>query len=83
MFTQLVESKPAAKKGGAGTVVSFIAHYGVILVVLYTSAEARAVNGRPKEEKINFIQPKEAEEPPKPVTNAQGQRTGTLINVVA
>ena len=24
-----------------------------------------------------------AEEPPKPVTNAQGQRTGTLINVVA
>lgn len=24
-----------------------------------------------------------AEEPPKPVTNAQGQRTGTLINVIA
>lgn len=65
MFTQLVESKPAAKRGGGGTAVSFVAHYGLILAVLYTSAEARGVNHGPKQEKILFVQPKDVEQAPK------------------
>lgn len=64
MFTQLVESKPAAKKGSGGTLASFVAHYGLILVVLYTSAEARIVNEGPKPETVTFTQP-EVQEPPK------------------
>lgn len=66
MFTQLVESKPAAKKGSAGTAVSFVAHYGLILVVLYTSAEARGVTEGPRPEKIVFVQPEKVAETPKP-----------------
>ena len=66
MFTQLVESKPAAKKGSGGTAVSFVAHYGLILVVLYTSAEARGVNEGPKPETIAFVQPEKVHETPKP-----------------
>ena len=65
MFTQLVESKPATKKGRGGAVASFIAHYGLILVVLYTSAEAGVVNERPQVEKVNYVQPKTTEPPPK------------------
>ena len=70
MFTQLVESKPAGKRGGMGTAVSFVAHYGLILVVLYTSAEAADVDSRPRPEKINFVQPEKPEPretpPPEP-----------------
>ena len=65
MFTQLVESKPAGKRSKTGTVVSFVAHYGLILVVLYTSAEAADVDARPRDEKITFVQPKTVE-PVKP-----------------
>lgn len=66
MFTQLVESKPAGRKRGGGTAVSFVVHYGVILVVLYTSAEARGVNEGPKPEKIVFVEPDKVDDPPKP-----------------
>ena len=70
MFTQLVESKPAGKRSNAGTAVSFVAHYGLILVVLYTSAEAADVDSRPRAEKINFVQPEKPEaretRPPEP-----------------
>ena len=54
MFTQLVESKPARKRSSAGTAVSFVAHYGLILVVIYTSAEAADVSSRSRVEKIIF-----------------------------
>ena len=64
MFTQLVESKPATSKGKGSTVLSFVAHYGLVLGVLYTSAEARIVNEGPKPEKVVFTQP-EVEEQPK------------------
>jgi protein TonB len=63
MFTQLVESKPAAKRGGSGAAVSFVAHYGLILAVLYTSAEARSIDAAPREETVTFVQP-ETHEPP-------------------
>ena len=65
MFTQLVESKPGRQKRSAGTAVSFVAHYGLILVVLYTSAEARAVEKGPKAEVITYLEPKKLEPAPK------------------
>ena len=64
MFTQLVESKPATSKGKGSTVLSFVAHYGLVLGVLYTSAEARIVNEGPRPEKIIFTQ-QNVEELPK------------------
>jgi protein TonB len=65
MFTQLVESKPGSKRGSAGTAVSFVAHYGLILAVLYTSAEASIVDDGPKQEKIRYIEPEPVEPAPK------------------
>jgi protein TonB len=61
MFTQLLESKPAGKRGNTGTALSFIAHSSLILVVLYTSAEAAGVDARPRAEKIEFVQPEKTE----------------------
>jgi protein TonB len=66
MFTQLVESKPARKRSSTGTAVSFVAHYGLILVVIYTSAEAADVDSRPREEKIIFEALKKTEPSEKP-----------------
>ena len=66
MFTQLVESKPGTRKGSGGTAISFVAHYGLILVVIYTSAEASVVAEGPKQEKIRFVQPEKPEPAPKP-----------------
>jgi protein TonB len=66
MFTQLLESKPAGKRGNTGTALSFVAHSSLILVVLYTSAEAAGVDSRPRAEKIEFVQP----EKPMPVLTA-------------
>ena len=63
MFTQLVESKPASRKGKGSAVLSFVAHYGLVLFVLYTSAEARIVNEGPKPEKVVFTEPKVQEQP--------------------
>jgi protein TonB len=63
MFTQLVESKPATRRGRVSAVLSFVAHYGLVLVVLYTSADARIVNEGPKPEKIVFTQQKVEEQP--------------------
>jgi periplasmic protein TonB len=63
MFTQLVESKPAGKRSSTGTALSFVAHYGLILIVLYTSAEAADVADRPRDEKLVFVNPKKAELP--------------------
>ena len=64
MFTQLVESKPAGKRSTTGTALSFAAHYGLILVVLYTSAEAANVDNRPRVEKVQYLQAKKPEPPP-------------------
>ena len=40
MFNNLVESKPKKNKKMGGTIFSFVAHYGLILFVIYTSAQA-------------------------------------------
>ena len=64
MFRNLVESNAKRTRRRAGMIASFIAHYGLILGVLYTSASAKAVNDRPRVEKIDFVeQPKQRDVP--------------------
>lgn len=71
MFNNLVESKPKKTKGRGGTLFSFIAHYGLILFVIYTSAQAAQGDDGPKQEKVDFVEVKKEEvvkkeEPPPP-----------------
>jgi protein TonB len=65
MFTQLMESKQTTKRGGGGTVLSFIAHYGLILAVIYTSAGTATAAAGPRQEKVRYVEPEKAE-PPEP-----------------
>lgn len=57
---KLVESRPERKRSARSTVTSFIVHYGLVLGVLYTSAEARGVAAERRDENVTFV------EPPKP-----------------
>ena len=65
MFNNLVESKPKKNRRAGGTIFSFIAHYGLILFVIYTSAQAAQQDDGPKQEKVDFVEVKK-EEAPKP-----------------
>jgi periplasmic protein TonB len=65
MFTQLVESKPDRKRSKRGTILSFAAHYGLILVVIYTSAEASDVGKERRGEEVRFVEPPKPEAQPK------------------
>lgn len=60
MFTTLVESGSRKTRRPGGTVVSFVAHYGLVLAAIYSSAQAATVNDGPRPETIAFV------EPPKP-----------------
>jgi periplasmic protein TonB len=69
MFINLVESKPASNRKPGGTALSFIAHYGLVLFMIYTSAEAATASEGPKQEKVDFIEPERPvvkKEPPPP-----------------
>lgn len=65
MFNNLVESKPKKSRRTGGTIFSFIAHYGLVLFVIYTSAQAAQQDDGPKQEKVAFVEVKK-EEAPKP-----------------
>jgi protein TonB len=65
MFNNLVESKPKKTRKMGGTIFSFVAHYGLILFVIYTSAQAATQDDGPKQEKVDFVEVKK-EEAPKP-----------------
>lgn len=65
MFNNLVESKPKKTRKAGGTIFSFVAHYGLILFVIYTSAQAATQDDGPKQEKVDFVEVKK-EEAPKP-----------------
>ena len=62
MFSNLVESKGSKVRRRGSMVFSFIAHYGLILGVIYTSARAETVPDAPRPENIRFVTPPE---PPK------------------
>ena len=63
MFSTLVESRPKSVRRTAGTVASFVAHYGLILAVVYTSAQATTVGERNRVEKVNYVEPVKPEIP--------------------
>jgi protein TonB len=65
MFNNLIESKKKRQRSLGGTIFSFIAHYGLILLFLYASAQATQRDEKPKQEKVDFVQVKK-EEAPKP-----------------
>ena len=65
MFNNLVESQPKKTRKMGGTIFSFVAHYGLILFVIYTSAQAATQDDGPKQEKVDFVEVKK-EEAPKP-----------------
>jgi protein TonB len=68
MFTQLVESGVRPRRGIRGTALSFVAHYGLILAAVFTSAQAEVVTKRPRDEKVAFVEPRKVEPAkPKPV----------------
>lgn len=69
MLGTLVESKPVKSRRIAGTLSSFLLHYGLVLVAIYSSAQATTVGNGPKQETVEFIEPKkdlppEPEQPP-------------------
>ena len=71
MFNNLVESQPKKTRKMGGTIFSFVAHYGLILFVIYTSAQAATQDDGPKQEKVDFVEVKKEEvvkkdEPPPP-----------------
>lgn len=65
MFKNLVESKPQKQRRMGGTIFSFVAHYGLVLFMIYASAQAATQKEGPKQEKIDFVEVKK-EEAPKP-----------------
>lgn len=65
MFNNLIESKAKRQRRVGGTIFSFIAHYGLVLFMIYASAQAAQQDERPKEEKVDFVEVKK-EEAPKP-----------------
>lgn len=68
MFTQLVESGARPVRGIRGAALSFVAHYGLILAAVFTSAQAETVPEAPRDEKIDFVEPTKVEPAkPKPV----------------
>jgi len=63
MLRTLVESKPRKIRRTTGTIVSFLAHYGLVLFAIYTSAEAETLDDGPKQERVEFVEARE-EAPP-------------------
>ena len=69
MFSTLVESKPKSIRKAGGTIFSFTAHYGLVLFMIYTSAEAATASEGPIEEEVRFVEPTAPvvkKEPPPP-----------------
>jgi len=64
MFNNLVESKPKKQRRMGGTIFSFVAHYGLVLFMIYASAQAATQKEGPKQEKVEFVDVKK--EAPKP-----------------
>jgi len=66
MFSNLVESKKKASRRTGGTIFSFVAHYGLLLGMIYTSAEAARSDDGPTVEKVDFVEPKQTDAKPEP-----------------
>lgn len=65
MFNTLLESKAKKQRRLGGTIFSFVAHYGLIVLAIWATAQAAQEDEKPKDEKVEFVQVKK-EEAPKP-----------------
>ncbi|HEX9564566.1 MAG TPA: TonB family protein [Gemmatimonadaceae bacterium] len=63
MFSLLPESRRIRSRRIGGTATSFIAHYALVLIALYASAEASPARDGPRQETVVFQQP--APDPPR------------------
>lgn len=84
MFSTLVESDGKRRRRPGGTILSFLAHYALILGAIYASAEATTIADTPRVEKVAFIaevQEKKPEPPPPEIEVAPppARRTPLLI----
>lgn len=71
MLRNLVESKPKPSRRTAGTLSSLFGHYGLILFVIYSSAQATTTDNGPRTERVDFVETTKdeaagPEEPPAP-----------------
>jgi protein TonB len=67
MFNNLVESKGRKTRRRGSMIFSFIAHYGLVLGAIYTSANAEMVREGPRPEKIAFMaEPEPVKKEPTP-----------------
>lgn len=57
MLTQLVESKPVSRRSTGGTAMAVVAHCGLILLAIYTSAGTAGAASGPRVEKVRFVEP--------------------------
>ena len=55
MFSTLVESDARRGRRPGGTILSFLAHYALILGAIYASAEAKTLVEAPRPEKVVFV----------------------------
>ena len=67
MFSNLLESRATKARRQGGAVWSFLAHYGLILAAMYTSAQAGTVDERPVAEKVAYVEPVKQPEVAKPL----------------
>ena len=83
MFRTLVESDGKRRRRPGGTILSFLAHYALILGAIYASAEATTVEDSPRVEKVEFIAEVEVKKPEPPpeiaVAPPPARRTLLLI----
>src|SRR5512132_2761656 len=64
MFNNLLESKPKKEKRGGGTVTSVVVHSILVGLAVYATANAAIKNEKPRQEKIDFVEPPKDEPPP-------------------
>lgn len=84
MFNNLVESHAKNVRRPGVTVLSFVAHYGLVLSAIYTSAQAATLDDGPKQEKITFVDatkepPPKSEPPPELVAAPLPPRTAPVL----
>ena len=66
MFRTLVESDAQRRRRPGGTMLSFVAHYALILAAIQASAEATTVGETRRQEKVVFIAEVEVKKPEPP-----------------
>lgn len=70
MFDQLVESKPKRERTLGGSITSIVLHAILITGAAYGTMQAKEELEKPKEEKVEFVELEQKNEPPPPEPEA-------------